>query len=141
MPSQKLARIFLITILVGLCWCIPSNSELPPFLEALYKESRINAPPYCEKVTYGGPGDPCDPSPRSSQRCKAFLACTRREGKYVCVNGHVGAYCQANEDCYGYATSSYPTRRGYVRCVNERCIIPRYNGYPCDHDDEVNEIL
>jgi len=110
--------------------CIP-YSELPPFLKSIKPLA-----PNCNKVTYGGVGDECDPSPSSSKRCKAFLTCTRRDGKYICVEGHVGAYCQANEDCYGYATDSFPVRRGYVKCVNERCIIPRYNGYRCNHNDQ-----
>jgi len=57
--------------------------------------------------------------------CKAFLAC--RNGK--CVKAYMGTECEKDEDCY-----ASDIRFGGTRCVNKRCIKPRYSGGSCSDD-------
>ncbi len=61
--------------------------------------------------------DPCIPGFNSTKTCKAFLAC--RGG--VCKKAHIGAACKVDTDCY-----AFNPLYGGTRCVQEKCIKPRY---------------
>jgi hypothetical protein len=52
------------------------------------------------------------------------LAC--RDG--VCKKAHVGATCKVDTDCF-----AYNPLYGGTRCVENKCIKPRYNGYGCSN--------
>jgi len=57
--------------------------------------------------------------------CKSFLAC--RNGK--CTKAYMGAECNQDDDCY-----ANDIRFGGTRCVDKKCIKPRYNGMGCRED-------
>jgi len=62
----------------------------------------------------------------STKGCKAFLACRNNK----CVDAYIGSRCEKSDDCY-----SYNPFRGGVRCVEKRCVKPRFVGFGCSHND------
>lgn len=87
----------------------------------------------CSAIRYGSLGDSCEPG-RSLRRCKAFLQC--HEYTYTCQPGHVGASCELDSDCF----LNEGTEEG-IRCVQGRCIKPKYSGFGCEYNEDVSNNL
>jgi len=79
----------------------------------------------CSDIYYGNNGEDCDPSRNSKKRCKSFYGCRNNK----CTYAHIGSQCSLDTDC-----DLNDPLLGAVRCVNNICIKPRYNGQFCSHD-------
>lgn len=83
----------------------------------------------CTNITYSLEGERCDGLTR---KCKIFTVCNQTES--VCRKGSIGDFCISSSDCF----LSGGSQEG-VRCVENKCIKPRYNGYSCSKNEHVRE--
>jgi hypothetical protein len=80
-------------------------------------------------------GEACDNS--KNIRCKSFHACRDgkcapgKEIKLFKKKGYIGSECRTAADC-----AFSDSRTLNVRCVNKKCIKPKYNGYECEANEE-----
>lgn len=83
----------------------------------------------CTNVTYSLEGESCD---GNMKKCKIFTVCNQTES--ICRKGSIGDYCLTNSDCF----LSGGTVEG-IRCVQNKCIRPRYNGFVCSTNENVRK--
>jgi len=84
-------------------------------------------PGVCRRSVFKNQGDSCSNAWNSTSLCKQFLTCVGG----TCKPGWIGASCTQSSDCY----LSSPWEEG-IRCINSKCTKKRYNGYPCQLNDE-----
>jgi len=87
------------------------------FLALIFAQNITFPPPQCDSTYYGNTDEACD---NNLKRCKNFYVC--KNGK--CKRAHIGSECADNTDCFGWKEEN-------LRCINKKCIKPRYPGYSC----------
>jgi hypothetical protein len=77
----------------------------------------------CTKTTYGKNGTYCD---GDTKRCKIYSTCSKEN---LCKNSDINDPCQEDTDCF-------LSKEKNIKCINNKCIRPKYNGFECFSNEE-----